>query len=118
LELCAAMTKISLDDLLKRIEKLERSVFNGENAVKPVAPIKKITSEAPSNALPSHIVALKNEGFFKGVRTANEVHEKLQSRYSCSVDRIAMALLRLHRKKILRKTSKIVGKKSHIAYVW
>jgi hypothetical protein len=47
-----------------------------------------------------------------------DVREKLQPTYHCDVDRVAMALLRLHKRKQLRKTKKAVGKKRLIAYVW
>jgi predicted transcriptional regulator len=57
-------------------------------------------------------------GFFKQPKTVVEVHEKLQSSYHCEVNRVSMALLRLHKKRALRKTSKTVGKRKQVAYVW
>ena len=75
-------------------------------------------SVAPADGLPGHIVRLRDEGHFKSPKTAKEVQEKLQPVYACDVDRVAMALLRLLRKKAIRKTSKTVGKRKQVAYVW
>ena len=36
-----------------------------------------------ASALPDHILALKQSGFFREPKTAVEVHEKLQSHYPC-----------------------------------
>jgi hypothetical protein len=74
---------------------------------------------AGTAARPDHIVSLREAGFFKEPKTAVEVHAKLQSSYHCDVNRVAVALLRVHKnKRALRKTSKIVGKRKQVAYVW
>jgi hypothetical protein len=78
----------------------------------------KIDFDPGSAGLPDHILGLRGEGFFQSARSGREVHEKLQTIYSCSADRVAMALLRLQRKKMLRKTSKVLGEKKQVAYVW
>jgi hypothetical protein len=71
-----------------------------------------------SSALPDHIIGLHDNGFMKQPKTALEVHTKLQSTYHCDSNRVAVALLRLHKKRALRKTSKTAGKRKQVAYVW
>jgi len=107
------MTDISDRDILNRLARLERAVF-GDNSKKGPA---KIGTSGRNTALPAHIGKLKDQGFFASPRTAVEVREKLQPTYHCDVNRVAMALLRLHKRKALRKTQKLVGKKKTIAYV-
>jgi hypothetical protein len=68
--------------------------------------------------LPARLLKMRDQGFFKKPQTSGEVHEKLQLQYSCEPDRVAMALLRLHKRRQLRKTSKSTGKKKQDAYVW
>jgi hypothetical protein len=68
--------------------------------------------------LPEHIVDIRDSGFFKEERTANEVHAALQEKYPCQIDRVQMALLRLQRRRLLRKTKKLVDGKEQVAYVW
>jgi hypothetical protein len=104
----------SQKDILKRLERLEKAVF-GARAVKTSADRPPSSREG---ALPAHISKLKDQGFLKTPRTAVEVKEKLQPTYHCDIDRVAMALLRLHKRKQLRKTTKRVGARKHIAYVW
>jgi len=71
-----------------------------------------------ANTLTDHILRLRDEGFFKQAKTAKDVHLKLQSQYFCELNRVMMALLRLQRRKLLRKTTKMEGKKKQTAYVW
>ncbi len=80
----------------------------------------KSSSRPPrsSSALPDHLQRLRDAGFFKQPKTAVEAHAKLQPTYHCDVNRVAMALLRLWRKRLLRKTFKVVGKRKQVAYVW
>ena|SRR2546427_8195808 len=68
--------------------------------------------------LPGRLLALRSSGFFKQPKTATEVHKKLQPTYPCEVDRVAMGLLRIHKRKHLRKATKRVGKRKQVAYVW
>ncbi|MDD5544078.1 MAG: hypothetical protein PHX83_12975 [Acidobacteriia bacterium] len=79
---------------------------------------KPAAKGASAKTLPGHILRLREEGFFKQAKTSNEVHAKLQSVYPCDANRVAMALLRLQRRKQLRKSSKVIGKKKQAAYVW
>lgn len=83
--------------------------------------IKKASIRQKSSSpegLPSHILDLRDRGFFKEPKVASEVHGKLKSNYHCALDRVVMALLRLQRRKQLRKSSKMIGKKQQVAYVW
>lgn len=79
---------------------------------------KRNAKLSPAATLPAHILRLREGSFFKQAKTANEVHRKLQATYHCNPDRVAMALLRLQRRKQLRKASKMVDKKKQLAYVW
>jgi hypothetical protein len=98
---------------------LDDAIAGLKGSGKIVSP-KKIKADSDLNpaGLPDHILDLRNEGFFQSARSGREVHEKLQAVYSCSADRVAMALLRLQRRKMLRKTSKVAGEKKQVAYVW
>jgi hypothetical protein len=49
--------------------------------------------------LPAHILVLRREGFFCEPRRPEEVHAKLMESYYCELNRVQMALLRLHRKR-------------------
>jgi len=79
-----------------------------------------ISKAAPpsSKSLPSHILELRNQGFFHEPRTGNEVHERLQKTYHCDLDRVLMALLRLVRRRELRESAKSIAGRSQVAYVW
>lgn len=111
-------------DLIDALQKI-RSIVDGALGAKRGAKhahstnttrAEKVTPEQTS--LPQHIIKLRDAGFFKEPRTTVEVHAKLQAIYHCARDRVVMALLRLKNGRKLRKTSKIVGKKKLIAYVW
>ena len=108
------MNDASLKHILRRLERLEQAVFGDRSAKKPI----KQPGRSRDAALPAHVGKLRSQGFFTTPRTAVEVREKLQPTYHCDLDRVAMALLRLHKRKQLRKTKKLVGKKKLIAYVW
>jgi hypothetical protein len=71
-----------------------------------------------ANALPKHALRLRDGGFFKPPKTAVETHSKLQSTYPYELNRVQVVLLRLQKKKQLRKTLKIVGKRKQVAYGW
>ena len=79
---------------------------------------RSATLAADAKGLPEHILRLRDSGFFKHPQTNSEAHQKLQSVYPCDFNRVAVALLRLQRRKKLRKTSKAVGKLKQVAYVW
>lgn len=109
------MNDASQKDILKRLDRLEEAVFSAHAAAKKSA---KRPTRPRDSALPAHISKLKDQGFFKSPKTAVEVRGKLQPTYHCDLDRVSMALLRLHKRRLLRKTTKLVGKRKQIAYVW
>jgi hypothetical protein len=109
------MNKDSINQIIARLDRLEKAVFGSGSKAK--AGEKKLKG-SPPEGLPKHILALRNQGFFGEPKTAGEVHGKLQPKYRCEPDRVAMALLRLQRRKKLRKSSKVVGQKKQVAYVW
>lgn len=77
------------------------------------------TSIGPEiTGLPGHILALREGGFFREPRTPSEVHAKLLETYHCLLNRVQMALLRLHRRRELRKTTKKIDEQEQVAYVW
>lgn len=108
------MRQDPLQEILKRLARLEKGVAGN-------APIKA-NNEKPmklaEEGLPAQILKLRGHGFFKEPKTANEVQSKLQPTYHCELDRVAMALLRLQRRKKLRKSSKMLKKIKQVAYVW
>lgn len=69
-------------------------------------------------SLSKHILALRDEKFFKQPKSVQEVHKKVLSNYHCELNRVDTALRRLKNKKQLRITSKIAGNKKVPAYVW
>lgn len=113
------MSEQVLVDALERI----RTIINQVLASKPrrprsAKPEGKASKAKTSSTLPDHILSLRDSGFLKQPKTRDEIHAKLQSSYHCAENRVAVALLRLHKKRLLRKTSKTVGKRKHVAYVW
>src|SRR5208337_257386 len=102
------------DQILARLDRLERAVF-GTHSPKQTGAAAKSAGRA---ALPAHILKLRDSGFFDSPKTAGEVHDRLQAKYRCEIDRVAMALLRLQRRRELRKASKANGGKRQVAYVW
>jgi hypothetical protein len=77
-----------------------------------------LIAHSESKGLPGHILALRDDSFFREPRTAAEVHTKLLESYHCMLNRVQMALLRLHRRRELRKTFKEIDEQEHPAYVW
>lgn len=107
-------TKKILKQILDRLDYLEKAVFGKTINVSHIAKIAKIQKK---NSLPTLILQLREKGFFKQPKIPQEVHKKLQPIYPCDLNRVEVALLRLYKKRQLRKTSKIVGRKKVIAYV-
>ena len=108
------MSKDPLSQIIFRLERLESAVF-GSGSKRST---EKTQKRPPREGLPGFILRLRDQGFFKQPKTAGKVHEKLRSNYHCELDRVAMALLRLQRRKELRKSSELVGQKKQVAYVW
>lgn len=109
------------EDLISALRQIKTIVDQSLKKSRGVAlPKSKGRSLATTGAknLSNHILALRDAGFLTQAKTAKEVHAKLQSTYSCDPNRVAVALLRLQRRKKLRKTSKRVGQVAQIAYVW
>ncbi len=113
------MTDQALVDALKKIGAIIDQVLtkNPSRTRKSKPSAKSSRSTAPSK-LPDHILVLRDSGFMKQPKTGDEVHAKLQSSYHCDVNRVEVAMLRLHKKRLLRKTSKSVGQRKKVAYVW
>lgn len=105
-----------LKQILKRLDRLEKTVFGIASNVKSYA--KKISKTCIKVSLPALILPLREQGFFKQPKTPEEVHKRLQSIYPCDLNRVEVALLRLHKKRQLRRISKVVKDKKIIAYVW
>lgn len=101
------MQKI-LYDHEKRISHLE-TLLSKPRTSKPVRDKRKLSD---------HVLELREKGFFSPPKTAEEVHKKLQEIYHCELNRVAVALLRLSKRKQLRRASKVVDKKTYQAYVW
>lgn len=69
-------------------------------------------------SLSHHIIELRKSGSFKKPVAPEEVHKKLGTIYPCDFSRVRVELIRLQKRGQLRKTSKLIGKKKYIAYVW
>jgi len=95
--------------IFTRLEKLEKAIFYKKRN-------EKILGDRKS--LPSHIIALRDKGFFAKPHVSEEVHKKLESIYPCDKNRVEVALLRLQITKKLRKASKVFKGKRITAYVW
>jgi hypothetical protein len=101
-------------EILNRLDRLEKVVFGAQTRKHASVESKK----SRSAGLPDHILSLRDSGFLSLPKTSGEVHERLQSKYPCEANRVAMALLRLQRRRELRKASKVVDGKKQAAYVW
>lgn len=78
----------------------------------------KAPRNAPKNSLPGLILAHRDHGFFAKPKTAAQVHDQIKSTYHCDLNRVAVALIRLQKRKQLRKTSRLVNGKVQNAYAW
>ena len=105
--------KNDLKDIVRRLEQLEKEVLTPRKSK-----VQKSKEKSDNNSLGDRIIHLRDSGFLKQPKTGQEVHAKIQSTYACEYDRVAMALLRLLKRKLLRVTSKKVGDKKLKAYVW
>ena len=105
--------KNDLNDIARRLEKLEKEVFKSKGSKE-----NKSVKKSGNNSLGDRVIVLRDSGFFKQPKTGQEVHTKLQSSYACEYDGVAMALLRILKRKALRVTSKKVGNKKLKVYVW
>lgn len=101
--------------IFKRIEKLEKRVFNRDTKSGHGG---KERNAGGRISLPNLILKLRDSGFFKQPQSANDVYKKLSPTYPCKIDRVNMALKRLKEKKKLRITDKVIKGKKVLAYVW
>ncbi|MFA6255032.1 MAG: hypothetical protein WC675_03295 [Patescibacteria group bacterium] len=97
-------------NLLIRVEKLENAVFGTKKKIK--------TATGDEKSLSNHIIGLRDRSTFRQPLTPKEIHEKLESTYPCDLSRVKVELIRLQKRRQLRKTSKLIGKKRYVAYVW
>jgi hypothetical protein len=108
------MDKKLINQIIARLDRIEKIVLAGGS--KPRIEMKH--GHSSSEGLPAHILKLRDEQFFREPKIISEVQSKLKGSYHCEPDRVAMALLRLQRRKQLRKDSKIIEKKKQAAYTW
>lgn len=107
-------------EMMSEIDGIKRKLENHEDRISKIEEIifKKKKIPKIKKTLRDHILEERDKGYFSVPRTAKEVHKKLHNRYPCELNRVAVGLLRLQKNaKLLRKTSKKVGKKTHTAYV-
>jgi hypothetical protein len=102
-------------DTNKKLQDHERRISALE---KLMGDTKKPKIKGSKQSLSDYMLELRDGGFFSQPKTAEDVHSKLNVKYPCEVNRVAVALVRLAGKKQLRKASKIVDKKKYKAYVW
>jgi hypothetical protein len=102
--------KQGLREIGRRLSRLESVVFSQAK--------DKSRPASRRGALSSELLRLQEAGFFTQPKTAKEAHTKLQTRYPCELNRVAVGLLRLQKSGRLRRASKIEGGKKQVAYVW
>lgn len=112
------MDEKRLLDALKQIRSLADAALSGTVSKAKIARASQAEAKGNPESLPNQIVALRDQGFLSQPKTYNEVHQELSPTYPCEVDRVKVACKRLQHRKLLRKTSKTIGKKKQIAYVW
>jgi hypothetical protein len=107
-----------LVEALRQIKAIVDGALAGKTSTPGVKLSKLLRSSVRRESLPDHILELREGKFFAQPKTFNEVHSKLEATYPCDTDRVKVACMRLQRRKELRKTTKLVGSKSKVAYVW
>ncbi len=112
------MNADQLVEALRRIKTIVDGTLVGEKLPPRAKTLKSPKIQSTQKSLPDHILALRGSGFFAQPKTYNEVHAKLAPIYPCDVDRVKVACLRLQKCKELRKSSKMIGGRSQVAYVW
>ena len=107
---------------MKNSAEINRALQNHERRISALESMTSKHKPSPGKnvkkGLPDHIIALRDKGYFSQPKTAVDAHKKLQGFYSCKVDRVAMALLRLAKKRQFRKALKIVSGRKQKAYAW
>jgi hypothetical protein len=107
-----------LTEALRQIKIIVDGALAGRSSAPKTKSLKSAGTSARREGLPDHVLALRDETFFAQPKTFNEVHAKLEATYPCDAERVRVACLRLQKRKQLRKTSKLVGGRSQVAYVW
>ncbi len=107
--------KQTLDDHERRLSKLELLLTANRGGT---SKIKKIPGQGNNVHLTDRIIDLRDNKFFSRPMTAEETHKKLQETYHCELNRVAMALLRLAKRRELRRASKEANGKKYKAYAW
>src|SRR5579859_2088821 len=106
--------------VLAQIRDLVDAALSGRQAATEPAK-RKTRADVPSTSrttLEDHLIAIRDGGFFKLARTAEEINEKIQSIYPCERSRVTTQLWRMVKRKEIRKASKTIDGKKHVAYVW
>lgn len=107
-------TEQKIQEILRRLERLESIVLR----TKSRAGERRQASGAKNpKSLRDYLLNLKGSSFFRDPKSSGEVSQKIQKVYPCEPKRVGVELIRLHRKKQLRKTSKEIGGKKVVAYV-
>jgi hypothetical protein len=110
------MNKMKNDNELNRLVKdHEKRIAHLESLIPKTKIIPKVKNK---QTLTDIILGLRENNFFTQPKTASETHIRLKSTYQCEENRIAMALLRLSKRKKLRKATKTIDNKKFQAYVW
>ncbi|TET84175.1 MAG: hypothetical protein E3J36_02100 [Candidatus Nealsonbacteria bacterium] len=104
----------AIKQILRRLDRLEKAVFGKDTIIHA----KKVSTTSKRASLPGLILKLRDQGFFKQPKTVKEVHKKILPMYHCNHDRVDTALRRLKKRKQLRISSKIIGEKKVLTYVW
>jgi hypothetical protein len=100
----------SQDENARRPADHERRIKRLEALLEKRPPVRP-SSSSGRKSLPSHILALRDAGYFKEPRVTAEVHQKLAPTYRCERKRVDMALFRLGKAGELRKITKVVGER-------
>src|ERR1700733_225282 len=98
------------NDILRILEDHERRIAKLES---PQSKPTLTGTPKDKRKLSDYILQLRDNGFHSQPKTAEETHVKLQETYPCELNRVAVALLRLSKRKQLRRASKIVDKKNY-----
>jgi len=102
-------------DLMRIFEDHEKRIACLESLL---AKPRKAAASKGKRRLTDHIIEFREKGFFAQAKTAEETHAKLQKSYHCDLNRVAVALFRLSKRRQLRRATKVVDKKEYQAYVW
>jgi hypothetical protein len=104
---------LKIEDIEARLKRVESHTPSREKLIEGISKIPD-----NNNSLADHIIALRDHRSFKQPLTPEEVYKKINKIYPCDFSRVKVCLLRLQRRRQLRKTSKLIGKKKYVAYVW